>query len=259
MDPKTLDEALQRHLRPESFPVAVRLVPPAEALPDRVKRPHRDLGIQVTLCQGIAMSRRYGWVAAVGAEDLSCPLAASVFGFKPMLDYMAEGHACYQMYTETLDAGATSETAVEKLPYGSVSYLLSAPLRRTSFDPQVVVVYGNAAQVMRLVTAVLWRSGGRIDSSFSGRIDCSDEVIVPLKTGRPQVILPCYGDRVFAQTQDHEMAFSVPWDACQSLVDGLEGTHRGGVRYPVPTFLQYSPRFPPHYEKMNELWDRGEG
>ncbi len=258
INPHTLNAALTEHVRPETFPVAVRLAPPGEALPSKTKRPARDLNVQVTICQGVAYSRRYGWVMAVGADDLSCPLAAAVFGFKPMLDYMATGHACYQMYTQTLEAGAATEAAVEKLPHRAFEYVLSAPLQRTAFEPDVVVVYGNAAQVMRLTIAALWREGGRLSSSFSGRIDCSDEIIAPLRSQKPEVILPCYGDRVFAQTQDHEMAFSFPWAWAERVVEGLVGTHQGGVRYPIPTYLRYTGQFPAHYEKMNELWAAGE-
>ena len=258
MDLKTMDTALTEHVRPATFPVAVRLTFPGEALPPKTRRPARDLSVQVTICQGIAFSRRYGWVMAVGADDLSCPLAAAVFGFKPMLDYMATGHACYQMYTQSLEAGAATEAAVEMLPYRRFETVLSAPLHRAAFEPDVVVVYGNAAQVMRLTVAALWREGGRLTSSFSGRIDCSDEIIVPLRSQKPEVILPCYGDRVFAQTQDHEMAFSFPWSWAERIVDGLEGTHHGGVRYPIPAYLRYTGQFPAHYEKMNELWASGE-
>jgi uncharacterized protein (DUF169 family) len=175
-----------------------------------------------------------------------------------MLDYMAQGHACYQMCTQTLEAGAKTEAAVEKLPYKSYDYVLSAPLHRTLFEPDIVVVYGNSAQVQRLVVAALWETGGRLTSSFSGRIDCADEIIVPLRSQKPEVILPCYGDRVFAQTQDHEMAFSFPWGWAERLIRGLEGTHQGGVRYPVPAFLRYSPQYPPHYEKMHDLWAEDE-
>lgn len=258
MHPQALYDALAAHVRPDTFPVAVRLVPHGEALPPRTKRPKQDLDIQVTICQGVSISRRYGWAVAVGKEDLNCPLAAAVFGFQPYLDYMAEGHACFQMYTQSLEAGAKTELATEKLPPDSFEFVLTAPLHRTAFDPQVVVVYGNAAQVMRMVVAALWHEGGRLPSSFSGRIDCADEILVPLKSGRPEVILPCNGDRVFAQTQDHEMAFAFPWDWADRLVEGLEGTHKGGVRYPIPTFLQYTPKYPPHYDKMWELWERME-
>jgi len=259
MNPKELNEALQIHIRPDSYPVAVKLVKQGEALPARFKRPSKDMDIQVTICQGVSFSRRYGWVVAVGKDDLNCPLAASVFGFRPYLDYMAEGHACFQMYTETLAGGAKSELETEKVPFQSFTDVLTAPLHRADFEPDVVVVYANAAQVMRLTVGALWREGGRLESSFSGRIDCADEILVPLRTGKPEVILPCNGDRVFAQTQDHEMAFSFPWSWAERLVEGLEGTHQGGVRYPIPAYLKYTPAYPEHYEKMNDLWaEKGE-
>ncbi len=259
MKPQELFDTFEKHVRLDTFPVAVRLMPPGETLPARTKRPHQDLDVQVTLCQGISFSRRYGWAVAIGAEDLNCPLAAAVFGFKPYLDHMAEGHACYHMYTETLAAGAKTELETEKVAFGSYEYVLSAPLNRTAFEPHIGVVYGNSAQIMRLVVAALWQDGGRIESSFSGRLDCADELLVPLRTDKPEVILPCNGDRVFAQTQDHEMAFSFPWSWAERLVVGLEGTHKGGVRYPIPPYLKYTPTYPPHYEKLNEIWqEQGE-
>ncbi len=36
--------------------------------------------------------------------------------------------------------------------------------------------------------------------------------------------------------------------------EGLQGTHRGGIRYPIPTFLRYSPEYPESYNKLEELW-----
>ena len=61
-----LNEALSAHVRLGSFPVAVRMVKEGETLPDKVKHPLKDLNIKVATCQAIAMSRRYGWVLALG-------------------------------------------------------------------------------------------------------------------------------------------------------------------------------------------------
>ncbi|MFQ5859631.1 MAG: DUF169 domain-containing protein [Anaerolineae bacterium] len=247
-------EALQQHIRPASFPVAIKMLREGEPIPDRVKRPAEDLGFQSAICQGFAIARRYGWPIAIGRDDLSCPLAKAVFGFAPMLDYYVEGHACAGMYTETPGAGHRTEAETPKFEYGQYQYIVLAPLHRCSFEPDVVLIYGTPGQIMRLVTAALWKQGGQITSSFSARIDCADVVIETMKTGEPQVVLPCYGDRIFAQTEDHEMAFTVPAGRLDEIVEGLEGTHKGGVRYPIPSFLRYQGQFPPTYEKMNELW-----
>jgi uncharacterized protein (DUF169 family) len=247
-----LSEALDMYVRLGSFPVAVKMIGEGEDLPDRVKHPLKDLNIKVATCQAIAMARRYGWVLALGEEDISCPLTAVVFGFRKPAEFYSEGKACEGMYTETSKAGIQSEEGVEKYSLGEYEYILIAPLQRTTFEPDVVVIYGDAAQVLRLLTAALWKSGGRMTSSFGGRIDCSEEIIVPQRSGKCEVILPCYGDRIFAQTQDHEVAFSIPKGKIGEIIQGLEGTHKGGVRYPIPSFLRYSGEFPPHYAKVTE-------
>jgi uncharacterized protein (DUF169 family) len=249
---ETLDKALSTHVRLGSFPVAVRMGKTGESLPDRVKHPLKDLKIKVATCQAIAMARRYGWTISVEEEDLSCPLTAVVFGFRQPSDFYLKGGACEGMYHETAEAGICSETQVEKFSYGEYDHILVAPLHRTTFDPDVVVIYANPAQVLRLLTAALWKSGGHLSSSFGGRIDCSEEISVPTRTGRCEIILPCFGDRIFAQTQDHDMAFAIPKNRIEEIIDGLEGTHKGGVRYPIPSYLRYSGEFPPHYAKVIE-------
>ena len=251
-DLSKLADALTRHVRLGSFPVAVRMVKSGEPLPERVRHPLKDLKIKVATCQAIAMARRYGWVLAVGEEDISCPLTAVVFGFRRASEFYLKGRACAGMYTESEEAGTLSEEQVEKFSFGEYEYILLAPLHRTAFQPEVIVIYANPGQVLRLLTAALWKSGGRLASSFGGRIDCAEEIIVPLRSGKCEVILPCYGDRIFAQTQDHEMAFSIPMDRAEEIIEGLEGTHKGGVRYPIPSFLRYTGEFPEHYRKVEE-------
>jgi len=55
------------------------------------------------------------------------------------------------------------------------------------------------------------------------------------------VIVPGNGDRVWAGCQDHEMIMAIPGPDLADVVDGLEKTHRKGIRYPIPTYLRYRP------------------
>ena len=59
---------------------------------------------------------------------------------------------------------------------------------------------------------------------------------------------------MFGQAQDHEMAFSFPAADSERIVEGLEGAHKGGVRYPIPTFMRFQPSYPPSYEKLEQIW-----
>lgn len=254
LNPASLNEAIERHIRPNTFPLGIKMVAREEDIPEKAKRPGRDMHFDSALCQGMGIARHYGWTIAVSRKDISCPIGATLFGFQPKVEHFTGGHCCAGMYTKDAAAGAKTEAAAPCFDFGQYFAMVSGPLNRIDFEPDVVLVFGNPAQVMRLVTGALWESGGYIHSRFSGRTDCADEVIETMKTGKPQVILPCYGDRIFAQTQDHEMAFSFPYAFGQTLVDGLEGTHKGGVRYPIPNYLRYTGSFPPSYEELRKYW-----
>jgi uncharacterized protein (DUF169 family) len=258
MDANTFAREIETHIRPATFPVAAKLLRPDEAVPEKARRPFRDMKIQIAICQAIAMARRYGWSIAVGAEDLNCVLTKTVFGFAPLTEHYTSGQLACGMYTETAEAGARSEEATHRLKQGEYGHLLLAPAARADFEPDALVIYGNPAQVMRLLTGALWKRGGALTSSYTGRIDCSDEIIRTMMTGDYQVILPCYGDRVFGQTEDSEMAFSLPGSKMAELVEGLQGTHQGGIRYPIPSFLRYTPQYPPHYYELERIWAKEE-
>lgn len=249
---------LEKHIRPNTFPLAIRVLRKDEAIPAKTKRPLQDLGVQLSICQGITMARTYGWAIAMGGEDLSCPIAKAVFHFEEPLSYYTDGNLACGMYTETKEAGVHTEAEVPKFSKEENGTVVIAPLSRTDFVPDLLVIYGNSAQVMRMVAASLYKTGGAITSTFSARADCADIIIKTKQTQKPQVILPCYGDRVFGQTQDDEMAFSFPYSHLEDFIKGLHGTHRGGVRYPIPAFLQYQAKYPATYEKLNEMWEQSE-
>lgn len=255
MDTAALAGHLEEYLRVHTFPVALRSCRPGESLPEKVKVPLKDLGIKVAVCQAISMARRYGWAVAVSGEDISCPIAKAAFGFAERNDYYTSGKLAEGMYASCGEAGAKFEAALEKYDIGEYSHVIAAPLRRANFHPDTVLVYGNAAQVLRLLNACLYRKGGSLKSDFSGRGDCTDIVIKGKKTGEPQLILPCYGDRVFGATADDEMAFTFPFGMADEVVEGLAKTHAGGVRYPIPLYLRYQAQYPKSYQELERIWN----
>lgn len=256
VDLKKLDEELNFYLRLQTFPLAIRMARKGEEKPPKAKSPFKDLGQKIAICQAFGMARRYGWTLAVTKEDISCPLMKVAFGFEKEIDYYREGNLACGMYTISKEAGAITEAEVPKFQYGQYEAVFVAPVARAAFEPSLFLVYGNSAQVMRLVTARLFKKGGYLNSAFSGRLDCADEVIRTLKTGECEVILPCYGDRVFGLTEDTEMAFTIPLNLSEDVVEGLKGTHQGGVRYPIPSYLRFTPEFPATYKKLNEQWGK---
>ncbi len=248
-----LDEALARYVRPDSFPLAIRMLKPGEAVPEGVKIPSKTMNEQWIVCQAIGVARRYGWSIAVGKDDVICPLAAIAFGFRKPNDEYLQGFASVGMYCKDEQAAANLEASTWRFEPGTYDYVCIAPLNRATFEPQVVAVYANSAQVLRLVHASLYRRGGRVVSTSGGRLDCAEIVIQTLTTNEPKVILPCTGDRVFGMAQDSEMAFAFPWSCTKEIIEGLEGTHKGGTRYPITVAMRDTVTMPKSYQELMKM------
>jgi uncharacterized protein (DUF169 family) len=259
MDAHALNGHLEKHLRVGTFPVGIVSLRAGEPLPPKAKRPKKDLGIQVAICQSIGYARRYGWTLAFSGEDLSCPIAKAAFGFEERNEYYTSGALADGMYASCRAAGARFEEALAKYEPDEFAHVVVGPLGRIDWKPDTVLVYGNSAQVLRLLNACLFEKGGALKGEWSGRGDCTDIVIRSLRTEEPQVILPCYGDRIFGQTQDDEMAFTFPFAMADQVVRGLEGTHAGGVRYPIPAYLRFQAEFPKSYQELERLWEKDRG
>ncbi|HET8540880.1 MAG TPA: DUF169 domain-containing protein [Anaeromyxobacter sp.] len=257
MDAATLNGHLEKHLRVATFPVGIRSLAPGEPLPPKAKRPAKDLGVKVAICQAIGFARRYGWTLGFSGDDLSCPIAKAAFGFADRNEYYTSGALADGMYASCREAGARFEDAIAKYERNEVGAVVVGPLSRIDFAPETVLVYGNPAQVLRLVNAALFEKGGALRAESTGRADCADIVIRTRRTGEPQLVLPCYGDRIFGMTADDEMAFTFPFQAAEGIVKGLEGTHAGGVRYPIPVYLRWQGEFPKSYQELERLWSQG--
>ena len=254
-DIKKLNDELEFYIRPQTFPLGIKMIKYGENLPEKTKVPSKDFGLRIAICQGISISRRYGWSVSMSREDINCPLTKVAFGFEREGEAYRSGKACCGMYTETEEAGSKTESMVPKFNYKEYQSVLSFPLTRATANPDLILIYGNSAQVMRLLTGALYKRGGYLSSSFSGRIDCADIIIQTIKSQKCQVILPCYGDRIFAQTEDYEMAFTIPYSKISEVMEGLSGTQKGGIRYPIPSFLRYEGHFPEKYKIIEGDWE----
>ena len=211
IDVKTADRELQTYIRPQTFPVAIRMLKPGEPIPERARRPARDFKKLSMNCQVIDMARRYGWTIALTREDHICSLGITASASTSRAIYNV-GTLCEGMYTETKEAGQRSEAAIDKFAPGEYS----TPPRRAARPRHLRARTWSASTPIppRSCGSPRPRCGSGAASwprRSSGRVDCADIIVTTMQTDEPQVILPCSGDRIFGQTQDHEMAFTIPW------------------------------------------------
>ncbi|NLJ57908.1 MAG: DUF169 domain-containing protein [Tissierellia bacterium] len=252
-----MNNSINKYIRPYTFPVAVKLLAKGEALPQKMRVPTENLGHPVAFCQAVSMARRFGWPVALYQKDQACGLAQIALGYKEEPDFMKDGSMVYPLYVENMEAGKKTQESTPKMPTAHTYCIIVAPLHLAEFDPDVIIVYGNAAQITRLVQGALYKEGGYIESRFAGRIACGGQVVVPIVEDRCNVIIPGGGERVFAVTTDDELAFSMPKSKFEDLAEGLEKTHKGGVaRIPTPfAAINAKPQFPEAYWELEKYCD----
>lgn len=257
---KRLDEVLKEYVRVMTFPLAVKFLKDAP-LPARARRPLDFAGYPLTLCQGIGLARRYGWVVGYRREDHACAPSLAFFGYEAMPDAMREGYLAYPLYAKTLAAGALTEGAADALERGGAGNILIAPLHKTDFVPDVILIYGNPGQVVRLIQAANYAEGGGLESRFCGRIACASELVTPYLKQKYNVTIPGAGEKVFGHTSDDEMAFSFPYGKTEDLIEGLVKTHESGIaRFPAPiSGLRMKPVFPPKYQELEAQFGMKKG
>jgi len=249
---KEISQALDSYVRPATFPVAIKMVGSPGEIPERARMPKRDLATPMPVCQGIALARRYGWVIAMGPEDMLCPLGALALGFLPAKPKFLDGSFNIPFWARSQEVRAKLAQGLPRLEPGKYSHLVAAPLHRADFEAQVIVVYGNPAQIARLIQAIVYGTGEPVLSSSIGGLACGEEISRTMLTDQCQFIIAGGGDRAVAQTQDHEAAFALPISKAEALVEGLQETHKRGMRYPTTSFLTYKAEFPPSFSELTD-------
>ncbi len=258
MDLTEIEKGLNTYIRPLTFPVAIKMLKSEGEIPEKTRRPFSQMKKKVAICQGIGMARKLGWAVAMGKEDMQCSLGAAPFGFFKNIDFYNEGNLAAGMFTASREIGKKEEDLIDRFEYGDYSHILVAPLNRASFEPDILMVYGNPAQIMRLIQGALYNEGGAVQSSSMGRLGCS-AIITVIQKDECRYLVPGNGDRIFGMTQDYEMAFLIPASRVDTVLDGLAKTHKTGIRYPITSFFNFQATFPPSYQEQMKIWeDEGE-
>ncbi len=240
-------------LRTEPLGVAFLAAPPD--FPEKTRRPSQVFGKRVTICQGVTMARVYGWAVGLTPEDLICVPGMLAFGLAPESDPGEElaGLVCEVGFHREKEAARREVEVLSRFAPQEIGGLYLAPLDRLGREPDVVVVYGNPAQLMRLLQGAAFALGERVRGDFGGKVECSSYLIGPHKTGEVRVAIPGMGDRIFSMTQDDELVVSFPSRLLPDILTGLaEAGRKIGARYPITFYQNYQPEFPKPYKEAGQ-------
>jgi uncharacterized protein (DUF169 family) len=248
---------LKGALRLRTEPLGVAFLRDAASLPEKTRRPSQVLGKKVTICQGVTMARVYGWPVGLTPEDLICVPGMLAFGLAPEPDPGQEIATllCDVGFHRDMETARKEAEALTRFGPQEIEALYLAPLERLGLEPDVLVVYGNPAQLMRLINGAAFGTGERAAGDFGGKIECSSYLIAPFKTGQVRVIIPGMGDRIFSMTQDDELVVSFPARLLEPILQGVaEAGKKIGARYPITFYQNFQPEFPKPYQDRAKKW-----
>lgn len=244
MNTREVEDLLTRHLKPETRPVAVRMV---EKEGSTARKP---LPIRMNICQLISLARHGGRVSTGVPERMVCSIGAACTGLVKTPDPFLTGEAAVGKYTESREAGRVFFENTYKLGDRGKKYsaIEVSPLGDAPFQPGVVLFYGNPAQIMRLVHCAVWKTGEKVAADTVAEAAVCSAIGFALGEDAPMIGFPCAGDRRFGGTQNHELVFAAPWHTFRdTLAPNLVALAGQGPLYPVPPNMMFEAVMPPAY------------
>ncbi len=247
-----IHEAMSAYIKPQTHPLAVKMLGREEEIPADTKRPLRDYGASFTLCQALALGRREGLTIVLDRDSQSCPIVLAGLGFVRPEEYLSGKYPLAPLNQST-EARIKTAGSMPRFPFGKFSYILISPIETADFDPDVIVFYGNGAQVMRMIQAAVFASGEALTSRSTGAGSCLLAVVSPILEGQCKYAVPGNGERRLGLMGDGELAFAMPKNRFEEVVNGLRLSHEGKQTYPIsPGYLKLEYALPPPYVKLRK-------
>jgi uncharacterized protein (DUF169 family) len=207
-------------LRFLTFPLAIKYIKKESEIPDEVGiiRPSK-IKQKFSLCQAFTIARRWGRTVVMTFEDNHCITSSFVHGW----EYMPGKQILKSQIISKYHSGPSAEFSVQLLfgqylikdsmekVKGNIGFIVS-PLNKTNIIPDVILCYGNPAQMTHIIHALEYEGRNLIkDQFFLGYGEsCIKGVLIPYISNQVQIILPGTGDRTLSMTTEDEMAIGFP-------------------------------------------------
>jgi uncharacterized protein (DUF169 family) len=208
-------EELERLMLLRTSPLAVKMLEKESDIPAGAVRPFRDRGIHIAQCQAFALSRRQRETIAMLKEDNWCFAALIAYG----------------LVDKPKDPELQLFLGFPTFPRDKYIGIVSAPLRTANFEPDVVIIYSNPAQLRNMLLP--FHFGGEeelVDYHFFPPA-CCYQVMPVMTSGKLMVTLPDPGDYHRALAAEDEIVLSVPAARMAKMMEGVREVEKGDFAY----------------------------
>jgi len=234
---KKYGEELEKCLILRTSPIAVKMLKKESDVPKEAIRPRRDRKYHLAQCQAFALSRREGATIAMLKEDHWCPTALMAYGLVKRPDSIEKWSHPYECFEA-----------------GKYVGIVTAPLKKATYVPDVVIIYAKPAQLRGLLLSMKVEDVPQVNGHFFPP-SCGWSVVNPMKSGRYWVVMPDPGEYQRALTEEGDLMFSVPQNKMEVLMTGLRNYEHGAFSYGEHSmFMQPDFEQPDFYKELFKSW-----
>ncbi len=222
---------LSNDLRLRTYPVAFKNLALASEMAqiEGVKPWHKTC----TFCQMPYLARVLGMTVGITREDGMLERCKRIHGLMPVSDQtmQEESQMLSRTWMPSPEEAMVQQNDYPRIPPGEAIVL--GPLEKVKFDPEVILIYGNPAQIMMIMCGLQKIKYERFPFFFIGEGACADSLAQCYETGRPSLAIPCYGERSMGQVADDEIVIALKPEDLSRALQGMDLLKRVGFRYPI--------------------------
>lgn len=216
----SLSSGLKERLHLDWEPVGVKFWPsPAPEL-----REGFESAYGIRYCQGLMWARR-GKRVRLEPQGLTCPAAASAFGFRALPEGLASGQGLVGFgIAREAAVGKAMFEGMARLEPGWLGALDLAPLAAFDELPDVIVVEDRVERLMWLLLAEVNRAGGRRVASDTAVLQatCVDSTVIPFVKKKINCSFGCYGCREATDVEPGEAVVGFPGELLSALAGEID-------------------------------------
>ena len=248
-------------LRLRFEPVAVKLIADEADVPEGAIRPQRDLKTHMALCQAFSLARReyktvymvredhWCWNPLIGLGHVDCSAGTETFEV-----------VCTALGIPDMDKARAFFEKFPRFPMNAYRGIVTAPLKGCPFDPDVVLIYSNNAQLRSMLWGIKAMTGGIVETVMDAIDSCVYAIVVPMQSGDYRVTLPDIGEFERAAPGEDEIILSVPRGRMGELLEGVRFFENSNMGYTgLKRELDFDFSRPPFYNTLFEMWGLEKG
>ena len=213
-------EILKTTLKLKGSPVALAFAHTKDDIPSGMPEVEKT----IRHCMMVNLARTEGRIFYAPQDKHECAGGAWALGLRDITQILKTGRHYFNLGKfASLTASERTMNAIPHLSTGATYATMYAPLEKTPFTPQVIIIVTNPWAMLKLAQSSLFRLGGRIHAGFSGiQSVCSDVGAQTYLTGKPNFSLGCDGSRKFSGIADEEMVMGFPAELLPEMVDAVK-------------------------------------